>query len=49
MDKEKYNFVGKDFPREEGPARVTGKEIYPSDIDFPHMLFGKILRVIYCR
>ncbi|MCK5673588.1 MAG: hypothetical protein KAH95_09435, partial [Spirochaetales bacterium] len=44
MDKEKYNFVGKDFPRKEGPARVTGKEVYPSDLDFPHMLFGKILR-----
>ena len=44
MEEVKYNFIGKDFPRKEGAARVTGREVYPSDLEFPHMLYGKILR-----
>jgi xanthine dehydrogenase molybdenum-binding subunit len=39
-----YHFLGKDFPRKEGRARVTGREQYPSDIVLPGMLYGKILR-----
>lgn len=43
----KFNFIGKDFPRKEGNARVTGMEIYPSDIHFNNMLYGRILRSPY--
>ena len=44
MSDQKYRFLGKDFPRKEGRARVTGREIYPSDVVLPGMLYGKILR-----
>jgi xanthine dehydrogenase molybdenum-binding subunit len=44
MRDQKYRFLGKDFPRKEGRARVTGREIYPSDVVLPGMLYGKILR-----
>jgi xanthine dehydrogenase molybdenum-binding subunit len=44
MEKVQYNFIGKDFPRKEGAARVTGKEVYPSDLELPDMLYGRILR-----
>jgi xanthine dehydrogenase molybdenum-binding subunit len=44
MSDQKYRFLGKDFPRKEGRARVTGREIYPSDLVLPGMLHGKILR-----
>ena len=47
MEETKYHFIGKDFPRKEGVARVTGKEVYPSDLNFPGMLQGKILRSPY--
>jgi xanthine dehydrogenase molybdenum-binding subunit len=39
-----FHYLGKDFPRKDGRARVTGKEIYSSDIDFPGLLTGRILR-----
>lgn len=40
----KFQFVGKDFPRKEGRARTNGMEKYPSDLYFDNMLYGKILR-----
>jgi xanthine dehydrogenase molybdenum-binding subunit len=39
-----YRFLGKDLPRKEGRARVTGREVYPSDVALPGMLHGRILR-----
>ena len=42
--KQNYQFLGRDFPRKDGVARVTGKEIYPSDLFLPGMLYGKVLR-----
>ncbi len=39
-----FEIVGKDEPRKEGVARVTGQEKYPSDIVLDNMLYGKILR-----
>jgi xanthine dehydrogenase molybdenum-binding subunit len=39
-----YTFLGKDLPRKEGRARVTGREVYPSDVRLPGMLHGRILR-----
>ncbi|MEW5813786.1 MAG: xanthine dehydrogenase family protein molybdopterin-binding subunit [Spirochaetota bacterium] len=47
MQATKFYFVGKDFPRKEGRARVTGREVYPSDLVLPGMLFGRILRSPY--
>ena len=44
MSDRNYFFLGKDFPRKEGRARVTGREIYPSDLVLPGLLHGKILR-----
>ena len=46
---ENYQFVGKDYPRKEGKARVSGKEKYPSDLSFDHMLYGRILRSPYAH
>ena len=43
-EKPVFNYIGKDYPRKEGRGRVTGKELYPSDISFYGMLYGKILR-----
>lgn len=47
MEQEKFHVLGKDFPRKDGIARVTGREIYPSDIYLEGMLFGRILRSPY--
>jgi len=44
MSSEQFHVLGKDFPRKDGIARVTGREVYPSDISLPGMLYGKILR-----
>jgi len=44
MEKRDYHYLGKDFPRKDGFARVTGKEVYPSDVALNGMFFGKILR-----
>ena len=44
MSKKNYNLLGKDFPRKDGAARATGREVYPSDVSMPNMLYGKILR-----
>ena len=41
MSDRKYRFLGKDFPRKEGRARVTGREIYPSDVALPGMLYTR--------
>ncbi len=47
MEHKKYHFLGKDFPRKDGIARVTGRETYPSDIYLEGMLHGRILRSPY--
>jgi xanthine dehydrogenase molybdenum-binding subunit len=44
MAKKEFDLLGKDFPRKDGAARATGREVYPSDVSMPNMLFGKILR-----
>jgi xanthine dehydrogenase molybdenum-binding subunit len=44
MEEKGYHVLGKDFPRKDGVARVTGKEIYPSDIFLEGMLHGQTLR-----
>ena len=38
-----YSFIGKDIPRVDGQAKVTGEAIFTTDIQLPGMLLGKIL------
>ncbi len=40
----RFNIVGKDIPRADGRAKVTGTAIYTDDIKLPGMLYGRILR-----
>ncbi len=47
MSSKQYHFLGKDFPLKEGRARVTGDELYPSDIELKNMLYGYVLRSPY--
>lgn len=39
-----YKIIGKATPRIDGPAKVTGKMQYTSDIMLPGMLYGAVLR-----
>jgi xanthine dehydrogenase molybdenum-binding subunit len=43
MEKKDFNFVGKEFPRKDGYARVTGKEKYAIDITLPDMLHARVV------
>jgi xanthine dehydrogenase molybdenum-binding subunit len=44
MNTPSFHMLGKDFPRKAGAARVSGRELYPSDLTVPGMLHGRILR-----
>jgi xanthine dehydrogenase molybdenum-binding subunit len=44
MNHAPFHVLGRDFPRKAGAARVTGRELYPSDLTLPGMLHGTILR-----
>lgn len=41
MENQKFEIVGKATPRKDGPARVTGQELYTVDIRLPRMLHGR--------
>lgn len=47
MEKPQYHAIGKVYERKDGIAKVTGQEIYTSDVILPRMLFGRILRSPY--
>lgn len=47
MDDNKFHAIGRIFRRKEGYARVTGREIYSSDVSLPHMLYARVLRSPY--
>jgi CO/xanthine dehydrogenase Mo-binding subunit len=38
------NIIGKRIPRVDAYERVSGSAVYPSDVTFPDMLYGAILR-----
>jgi len=42
-----YNTIGQPVGRAEGPEKVTGKAVYPADINLPGTLLGKCLRSPY--
>ena len=44
MEKPQYHAIGKIYERKDGIAKVTGQEIYASDLVLPRMLIGRILR-----
>lgn len=41
--------VGRNTPRKEGPARVTGEARYVDDLRFPGMLHGRTIRSSIAR
>ena len=41
---EETKYIGKEIPRVDGLEKATGKIKYMSDLEFPDMLYGKILR-----
>ncbi len=44
MEKTEFHAVGKSTPRKDGIAKVTGQELYTSDIFLPRMLHARVLR-----
>ena len=44
MNDNKYNAIGRISRRKDGPAKVTGREKYASDISLPNMLHARVLR-----
>ncbi len=47
--KRSFDLVGKDFPRSDAVARVTGREVYTVDVSLPRMLHGRILSSPYAH
>jgi xanthine dehydrogenase molybdenum-binding subunit len=47
MEKQSFHAVGKQTIRKDGIAKVTGQEIYTSDVTLPRMLYGRVLRCPY--
>lgn len=47
MEEAKYKYIGRSVPRIDALEKATGKIKYMSDLSFPNMLFGKILRAKY--
>jgi isoquinoline 1-oxidoreductase len=39
-----WSIAGKSFPKVDGKAFVTGQHTFPSDVQLPDMLLGKVLR-----
>ncbi len=42
-----YQWVGKRVPRIDAPGKVTGQLKYMTDMDFPNMVWGQVLRAKY--
>ena len=49
MSGDKHQIVGRQFPRKDAIARVTGSERYTVDISLPRMLHGRILSSPYAH
>jgi xanthine dehydrogenase D subunit len=41
---EEWKYIGKRVARIDGPERVTGELKYMTDLDYPNMVWGKVLR-----
>jgi len=44
-----FNLLGRDYPRSDSVARVTGREVYTVDVSLPRMLHGRILGSPYAH
>ncbi len=49
MDKTDLKYIGKPVNRADGLNKVTGREIYVHDLEFPGMLHAKVLHSPYAR
>ncbi len=44
MEQNKFHAIGRIARRKDGIAKVTGREVYSSDVTLPHLLFARVLR-----
>jgi len=44
MEKPPYHAIGKQSIRKDGLAKVTGQEVYTTDVVLPRMLHARVLR-----
>ena len=44
MEPREYDVVGQQTVRKDGVAKVTGREIFSSDISLPNMMHAVVLR-----
>ncbi len=47
MNDNKFNAIGRVSRRKDGCAKVTGREVYSSDVSLPNMLYARVLRSPY--
>jgi xanthine dehydrogenase D subunit len=47
MNQGEWKYIGKRIPRVDGPERTTGELKYMTDLQFPNMVWGKVLRAKY--
>jgi xanthine dehydrogenase D subunit len=47
MTRGDWKYIGKRVPRVDGPKKTTGELKYMTDLHFPHMVWGKVLRAQY--
>ncbi|TRO48888.1 xanthine dehydrogenase family protein molybdopterin-binding subunit, partial [Candidatus Bathyarchaeota archaeon] len=43
-EKREFRVLGKRTIRKDGVAKVTGREVFASDMDLPNMLHGRVLK-----
>lgn len=41
---QEFKFIGKPMPRIDGPAKVTGRQVFGYDIHIPNMAYGAVVR-----
>jgi carbon-monoxide dehydrogenase large subunit len=49
LEVEKYATIGKSIHRVDALEKVTGRAIYGDDMQFPDLLYGKVLRSPYAH
>lgn len=47
MTQGEWKYIGKRVPRIDGPEKTTGELKYMTDLQFPNMVWGKVLRAKY--
>ncbi len=49
MENQRFQILGRDLPRKDGVARVTGQERYTVDLSLPRMLHGRVVASPYAH